>query len=210
MADGEHKEDTRLLVRFFMAREKNEHRSLEEGRDVFEEVENVAIRVPGSRDEVVHIVTDDHRTRFKALYKTWKQDQTAPLVGTPLDQWTQASASFVDEMRLYGVRTVEQLADLTDGVAMTNPGWVTMRTRAQAWLAEAKAEGTVSKYAVENEQLRNELADTKHQMANLAQMVAALQERLTPEMPGARRGRRASSANELTDADMNAISTNAA
>lgn len=210
MADGEFKGDDRLLVRFFMGREKNEVRSLEEGRDVFEEVENVSIRVPGSRDEIVHLVTDEHRRRFKDLYKSWKSDQAAPLVGTPLDEWPQASSSFVDEMRLYGVRTVEQLADLSDGVAMSNPGWVTMRTRAVAWLAEAKATGTSSRYAVENEQLRNELNDTKTQMENLAQLVASLQAQLTSEAPGSRRGRRGGGAAELTDADIAAINANAA
>lgn len=210
MADGEFKGDDRLLVRFFMGREKNEVRSLEEGRDVFEEVENVSIRVPGSRDEIVHLVTDEHRRRFKDLYKSWKSDQAAPLVGTPLDEWPQASSSFVDEMRLYGVRTVEQLADLSDGVAMSNPGWVTMRTRAVAWLAEAKATGASSRYAVENEQLKRDNEQLQHQMNNLEQIVMNLQARLTPEAPGTRRGRRVSNPNEMTDADMEAVSSNAA
>lgn len=161
------KDDAKLLVRFFTDRQKNEFKSAEEGRDIFDEVECISIRVPGSRDEVVHLVSDEHRMRFAPIYKQWKSDAAAPISGTPLDQWPAASTNFIDEMRMYGVRTVEQLADLSDGVAMNNVGWVTMRTKAAAWLEQAKDDGVTQRLAVENETLKKRLDEMQEQMAQI-------------------------------------------
>lgn len=161
-------EDESLLVRFFVQREKNEALSLKEGRDVYEEVENVSIRVPGSRDEVVNLVTDEHRERFKAIYKSWKADEADPVTGTPLSEWPAATASFIEEMRFYGVRTVEELAKLSDGHMTGHPGWMTMRTRAQAWLETTKSDAAAQRFAVENEALKAQMAAMQAQIERLA------------------------------------------
>lgn len=158
-------DDTRgLLVRFAMQREKNEHKSLIEGRDIFDEVEVVYIRVPGSKDEITNLVTDDHKKRFSELYRKWRANEAAPITGTPLTEWPAASTSFIDEMRSYGIRTIEQLAELSDGIAMSNPGWLTMRTRAQGFLQAAKDNAAAESLAVQNRQLQEQLAAMQAQI----------------------------------------------
>jgi hypothetical protein len=162
------REDAGLLVRFFINREKNEAQSTITGREVLDEVECISIRVPGSRDELVTMVTDEHRTRFKDEYRAFKRDQDAPISGTPLDQWPAASTDFINEMRVYGIRTVEQLAGLSDGVAMINPGWTTMRSKAQVFLETAAESGKAAAVVAENETLKAELDEMKATIARLA------------------------------------------
>jgi len=165
------KDDASLLIRFFTLREKNEARSTTEGRDIFDEIECISIRVLGSRDELVTAVTDDYRLRFPDEYKAFKRDQAAPLTGTPLEEWPAAASSFIDEMRVYGIRTVDQLAALSDGIAMINPGWMTMRTRAQAFLDNAKHNAMSESLAVENATLKQQMAAMQAQMQQLMAMV---------------------------------------
>jgi hypothetical protein len=166
-------DDKGLMVRFFTHRAPNEAKSLIEGRDIWDEVECISIRVPGSRDHLVNAVNDEYRVRFADEYRAYKRDQVAPLTGTPLEEWPAASTSFVDEMRLYGIRSVEQLAGLSDGAAMVNPGWMTMRTRAQAFLDSAKDNAKTESLAVENETLKQQMAAMQAQMQRLMQMIPA-------------------------------------
>lgn len=167
------KEDQGLLVRFFVSRDKNEARSSIEGRDIFDEIECVSIRVLGSRDELVTQVNDEYRQRFPDEYRAFKRDQAAPMTGTPLEEWPAASSSFIDEMRMYGIRSVEQLAQLSDGIAIINPGWITMRSRAQAFIDSAKDNAKGESLAVENETLKQQMAAMQAQMQRLMLMVPA-------------------------------------
>lgn len=159
-----------ILVRFAIQREKNEFRSEMEGRDIFEEVEVVFIRALGSKDEVSNIVTDEHRREYADQYKAWKAGQSAPLTGTPLDEWPGVSQSFIDEMRGYGVRSVEQLAALSDGIASQKPGWLTWRSKAQGWLDASSKQADIAAVA----QAKAENDELKAQLAELQKMVDAL------------------------------------
>jgi|694.fasta_scaffold12049_9 hypothetical protein len=147
-----------LLIRFALQRSMNEYRTQAEGRPIYDEEEIVFIRVKGSKDEVSHLVTDEIRREYKDLYDRWKTNQAAPLTGTPLDEWPKASVSFIDEMRLYGVRTVEELAGLNDGQVSQNPGWMTFRSQAQAWLEAAADSAAVTRLAAQNEALLQRIA----------------------------------------------------
>lgn len=153
-----------LMVRFAMNREKNEPKSLVSGHDVFEEVEVVFIRILGSKDEVVNIVTDDHRQTYADQYRAWKAGQSAPVSGMPLEEWTAASQSFVDDMRGYGVRTVEQLAALSDGIVGAKPGWLTMRSKAAAYLEQAQADGALAAERARTKALEDQLAAMQAQI----------------------------------------------
>lgn len=161
---------TGILVRFAIQREKNEYRSDTEGRDIFEDVEVIFIRAIGSRDEVSNLVTDEHRREFADQYKAWRAGQEAPITGTPLDELPGVSQSFIDEMRSYGVRTVEQLAQLTDGIASQKPGWLTWRSRAQSWLDQAATQASsaaAEEARAENEKLKAEMADLRKMLEAL-------------------------------------------
>lgn len=156
-----------LLIRFATMREKHEARSLVAGHDVFEEVEVVFIRILGSKDEVANLVTDEHRQIYADQYKAWKAGQAAPVSGMPLEEWTAASQSFIDDMRSYGVRTVEQLAALSDGVVGSRPGWMTMRSKAAAYLEQAQVDGALAAEQAKTKLLEDQLAALQAQIDTL-------------------------------------------
>lgn len=156
-----------LLIRFATLREKNEAKSLDAGHDVFDDVEVIFIRILGSKDEVVNLVTDEHRQAYADQYRAWKAGQAAPVSGMPLEEWTAASQSFVDDMRAYGVRTVEQLATLSDGIVGSRPGWMTMRSKAAAYLEQAQADGALAAEKARTKALEDQLAAMQAQIDTL-------------------------------------------
>lgn len=160
------KGDEGLLVRFYRTMEANQERAKLSGKPEFDEVECISIIVPGSRDEHVAIVNDDYRHRFADEYAEWKKREGAPINGTPLEEWTHASRSFVEEMKVYGVRSVEDLAALPDVMAMRSPAVMTMKAKATAWLDTAGAEGVAVLLAAENEDLKAQLAALQAQLAS--------------------------------------------
>jgi hypothetical protein len=159
------KGDEGLLVRFYRTMEPNQERSKLTGKPEFDEVECISIIVPGSRDEHVAIVNDDYRARFGDEYAEWKKRDGAPINGTPLEEWTHASRSFVEEMKTFGVRSVEDLAGLPDVMAMRSPSVMTMKAKAVAWLETAGTEGVAVALAAENEDLKAQIAALQAQLA---------------------------------------------
>lgn len=151
-------DDSGLLVRFFKTMERNDIRSEKTEKPEFDEVELISIRVPGSRDEHVALVNDEYRERFKEQYRAWKANEGAPITGTPLSEWPAATSSFIDEMKLIGIRTVEELSNISDGHAMAHTGLMTMKARAQSWLSEQDSASALSKANSELEELRARLA----------------------------------------------------
>lgn len=139
------KEDAGLLVRFFKTMERISFRSATTGKPEFDEVELISIRVPGSRDEHISLVTTEYRDRFKDEYSAWKANEGAPITGTPLAEWPAATTSFVDEMKLIGIRTVEDLVNMSDGHAMAHTGLMTMKARAAGWLQEQNTSSALQK-----------------------------------------------------------------
>jgi hypothetical protein len=183
-----------LIVRFYIENQENPIRSQAEGRPIFDEVECVSIRVIGSRDEVVHLVTDELRERFRDIYQTFKYDQSRPITGTPLEEWPPASKSFIEEVRAFGIRSVEHLAQVDDGFAMSRLGMLTMREKARAFIENAKSNAVPAALAAENEALKRQMAELTARMEAFMSASGADE----PKKPGRGRPRRAETV-ETTD-----------
>lgn len=147
--------DEGLLVRFFRTMDPNQLRSMETGKPEFDEVECISIVVPGSSNEHVSIITDEYKDRFRDEYAKWKSAEGSPITGTPLTEWTLASVSFVEMMKLHGIRSVEDLANASEAITARDVTVMTMRAKAQAWLSAA--EGTAA--AVEVDALKARIAE---------------------------------------------------
>jgi hypothetical protein len=153
-----------------MQRELNVAKTAAEGREIIEDVEVIYIRTPGSRDEITNLVSDDHRARFRTLYDAWKTRREAPVTGTPLEQWPRATTSMIDDMRTFGIRTVEELANISDAAVMANMGWRDLRTQAQAWLASAKDSAEAARLAMANQHLQDQISAMQAQIDALMEV----------------------------------------
>jgi hypothetical protein len=163
--------DKRLFVQFFKDAVKNEFKSREAGRPVFEEFDFIRIITPGSRDTVVHRVADGSAMalRFPIQWARYKQNLDQNVVGTPLSQVPWLSVAQVAEFNAVGCKTVEQLVGMPDNLSQKFMGHHQIKQRAQAYLDAAKDAAPMLKLQAELEKRDEQIAALQAQMTELVQ-----------------------------------------
>jgi len=132
--------DETLFVVFYMGVLKNDARTVEQGRAIFDDVECVRIIVPGDKNNVVDRPAQvSDKQRFAKQYDLFKkgvaeEDQVS---GTRLTDWPFLSRAQAEELRYLGIKTVEQLANVRDDITSRVPGLVSLKQNAGVWLAKA-------------------------------------------------------------------------
>ena len=114
---------------------------------------------------------------IEPAYKAWKSGNELPETGTPLVAWSAVNAAQVAEFKKVGIKTVEDVAGITDGVIqkIKLPQVARLRGLAVDYLASA-----------DSVELAQEVADTKEQLA----VAMALMEQMKAEMNKPKRTRR--------------------
>lgn len=128
-----------IIPRFYLKPVKDNFRSEQEGREIWNDVEYVEQIIPGDKHCVVdERVKDAHRERWPRQYDAFKKSQEVPVEGTPLEEWAGMSASQVLELKSCHIRTVEQLAELSDTqLAKSVPmGGTALRERAKKYVSQ--------------------------------------------------------------------------
>jgi hypothetical protein len=150
-----------------------------EGRPRFREMEHVRIVVAGDMLNVgTYPVTDVERERFSEAYRKWKEgSKERHIEGTPLSQCGLLTPIQCKEFEAINIFSVEQLAGVSDTNIQRLPDGRIWREKAIAWLATAKDSAAATRYAAENERLRDDMAEMQKQMDDMAAQIA----RLTPE-----------------------------
>jgi hypothetical protein len=171
--DGSKKEmlDSQLLVKFFYKTRQDFAESKKQGRPIFKEVEYIDIKVPGDRNCCVcRPARDADRTRFPKHYEAFKNRTAAPETGTPLAEWAKIPRSAVEQLAFANVKTVEQLAALSDTYTGQIHGGNSYKRMAQEYLKrveEEKAVGDVSALKEENEDLKAKLEELMKKVDDL-------------------------------------------
>jgi hypothetical protein len=163
--------DQKLAVRFFSKPVKNEAESLKQNRAIFEQHEFVNIKIPGDKnnDVIKDLALEPYYIqRFPEHYARFKKNQEQ-VIGTPLNALPFLTEAQGEEYKAMNIRTVEQLAGMSDVHCQTIMGSVAHKQQAQKWLDAFKGA----------EQLRKDFeADKEAQAAQIAELqakIAALQ-----------------------------------
>lgn len=129
-----------LKIEFFIAYPPNQMETEKAGRLITCPMECVKIRQGGDDlTAAVHPVTDAIKMRFPMEYKEWELTKTNDFViGTRLKDWPLMDAGTVQEMEFVGIRSVENLAAVSDANIARFTYGHSWRTKAQLWLAENK------------------------------------------------------------------------
>lgn len=159
--------DATLLVKFFTKPVKDKAASEREGRPVFKDKEYVDIRGPGSRSVVCRPASARDKARFSRHYEAFKARIDLPSEGTPLSEWPLLERTAIEELAYFNIKTVEQLANLSDGSAGAQRGFLTFKDRAQKWLARAKKDVSEEKLAAELSQRDRQIDELKAQVESL-------------------------------------------
>lgn len=160
--NGRTEDDSSLIVRFFVATKLMGAKSEAAKRPIYEDREYVEIKIKGQdKQVVVHEVDEQYRNRFPIAYALFQRQKPAPVVGTPIEQLPGVGPSMAHSLKGLNLRTVEDLAAVTDEntIQRIGMGARDMITRAKAWLAQATERE--SKLAEENERLRRMLAEAQ-------------------------------------------------
>jgi len=141
------KSDPKAFVRFHLLPKQNEAKSAEAGRPIFEDVEYVEIIVPGNEtNRPVLKVTVIERQRFAQQYRRWKESGVSDYnEGTPLTEVPWITRSQVEELAFARIKTLEQLAGVSDTVCQRMMGLTELRRKALDTMARAEAEAPFSK-----------------------------------------------------------------
>jgi hypothetical protein len=176
--------DAALLVRFYT----KAYRVMTDAGPKWEKRERIAIRVPGDKTlETHHNVSDVIKERFPRQYEAWKAGADAETAGGwPLEKWPELDVAQIEELRAARVRTVEQLAGMSDAnLGKLGPGWRPVRQAAQDFLEAAKSSAPLTRLRDENTELRAQLEVMQRQQAEQAKALAELQKRSPKPKPEA-------------------------
>ncbi len=156
-----------IIPRFFMNPVRNNYESEKQGREVWMEVPYVEMIIPGDKNATpTESVKEHHKDRWPRQWEAFQKSQEAPEEGTPLETWAAIGRAQVIELNSCHVRTVEQLANLSDSqLAKTVPmGGTALRERAKAWLAQAEQGAPLAEANQKIEELKAQMAVMQAQL----------------------------------------------
>lgn len=135
------------------------------GRPRFKSEERVQFIMPGSPNQPVFKVNDEHRQRWPDQYAAFKRGEEMALDGTPLEQWPVLTRTMVLELKAIGLHTVEQCAGMSDtAVQKVGRGGYNLRERAKAYLDDAEAGALTERLNRENDLLNEKNASMQRQL----------------------------------------------
>jgi hypothetical protein len=122
----------------------------------------------------------------KDAYRFWKEGVEAPIVGTDLKMWPMITPAQVLNFHALGVKSVEDLAAITDGDIQRLPsGTRALRDKAKAWLESANEHGRSAEVI---NALRSDLEQTKDALADAMAAVKEQREQINRLMEQSRNG----------------------
>lgn len=158
-SQGQDPADARLWVRFHLHPVQDQTASAAEGRPIFKELEYITIMVPGDKDNIVEReVWEQDRARFAKQYQHWKSTGQEAISGTPLEAYPGVTRAQVEELKFFGVRTVEDLAGIADAHAAKFMGIQALKQKAKTFLAAAAGSVPAHKVQADMEQKDMEIA----------------------------------------------------
>ena len=165
---GQRFADDRVYAQFFLHPKKDEAASLEEGRDIFIEIPYVKIMVPGDKDNiVVRPVRDQDKQRFPRQWQAFQNNEEEPMNGTPLTEWAFINRGQVEELKYFGIRTIEDLANSPDSQTQKFMGIASLKQKAKMYLEDSKLQAPLDKLQAENDTLKAQMADMLEQIKEL-------------------------------------------
>ena len=154
-----------LYAEFFMEAVQDPAASLEAGHPKFKDEPFIMIMVPGDKGSIIRrpIRTGQHpkhdNNRFHNEYVAFIQNEKAPLEGLPLEEWPQVTKSQVMELKHFGIKTVEHLAELTDTNAQKFMGVFDLRTKARTYIEASKSDAPFQKLHAEIDHRNSQISD---------------------------------------------------
>jgi len=173
--------DGALGVRFDRRPMQDHEATTRAGRPIFKEVDFIHIWTPGDKTTEIDVPVDDHyRQRFAAKYEAYLagRDQDSA-DGTPLSQWPGLTGAQVQELAHFRVKTVEQLAEMSDdNISKLGPGYLERRKAAKIYLEAAAGNAPLERMQADLQLRDNLIEQQKIQMKSMQDAIKELQKKV--------------------------------
>lgn len=163
--------DKKLIAIFFKGTEKNEMKSAEAGRPIFDEFDYIKILAPGSKDAFCGDASPQYQERFPQQWARYKAGQNQNMSGTPLNMLPWLSMGQIAEFNAVNVHTIEQLVGMPDSLSQKFMGHHGIKQKAQQYLDVAKDNAP-------NVRLQHELTKRDEEIEELRRVVTAMQAKI--------------------------------
>lgn len=151
--------DAGVYANFYTVPQPDKEASAAEGRPVFKDVVFVEIRSAGNSQSIVRRpLREKDKRRFAKAYQLFEAGQTDQLIGTPLVEVPWITKSQVEELRYKGIRTLEDLAALSDTACSQSAGLYSLKQKAAAWVVKSKEAAPFTAMQAEIEELKRQLS----------------------------------------------------
>ena len=167
--------EDRVFAQFYKHAGQNSHKTLEEGRPIYDDLDYVVIRIPGDKDNIVR--RPGRGTDMKRFPKQWAAYQAGneqAQDGTPLEQWPLLTRSQVEELKYFGVHTIEALATMPDSNSQNFMGMNKLKQQAKDHVEAAKSNAPILALREENEAQAAQLVEQANQMKEMQSQIAGL------------------------------------
>jgi len=144
MNNGRYHGDENLLVKFFNNPRINSAKTKEAGRPIFKEVPYVQIMQPGNKDSIViRPATDMDKSRFAEHFRKFEaREDQEKVEGTLLEEWAGITRSQCEELKYLNIKTVEQLASVSDSNGQGIMGIGFLKEKANKYIDDSAGEAT--------------------------------------------------------------------
>jgi hypothetical protein len=168
--------DDKLFVVFFNHPRKDEEATLKEGRPQFKDEAYVRIMVPGDKDSVIiRPAREMDKGRFAKQFAAYQAGEGEVHDGTPLKAWPMVTRSQVEEMKFFGIYTVEQLAELADVHVAKFMGLGNLKRDAQAFIQASREAAPLVQLNAAIDAKDSEIAALNQAVEELKEMVTEMQ-----------------------------------
>jgi predicted RNase H-like nuclease (RuvC/YqgF family) len=186
--DPNAKDKDGAIPRFFVDKRHNVARSEKEGRPCYDDVEYVEILVPGDRlNQVTRIVTQKEKDRWPGAYKRFRDGQEGTVDGTPIEQLPGMTAAQAAELKHFHIVTIEQLAEMPDGLLLkARPmDGRALRDRAKRWVDTTAGAASEERLAAEIRARDEKITNMEKAYADQQAIIDRLTARMNALMAGA-------------------------
>lgn len=173
---GRFANDKGVRAHFYTNPIVQEVESAEAGRRICKDVVFVEIMTAGNTNSsVVRKATDEDKGRFRRQYEAFLSGNSEQAFGTPLSDITWLTKSQVEELAYMKIRSLEELANVSDTACAGMAGLYDLKRKAGAFLERADQSAPITALAKENEVLQGQVAALQAQMQELIASVQASQ-----------------------------------
>jgi len=135
-----YKASNRVRVQFEQSFVLNEGKTLETGKEVFDETLIVLMQAKGDSNVVSHRANEQHKAMFPAQWKRFKDGQSGE-VGNSLSNLYGVGPNLIAAFAARGIFSIQNLLKAEPGLISDIPGAEKVLALAQVWTSSRDGEG---------------------------------------------------------------------